>query len=358
MEPKFDYTHNNHFKWGYGDEWYNRADPDKQFKLQLGYTTRPVKSFREECVNAAKLIAEKATKPICIGLSGGSDSQMACLSFREAGIPYKAVIVRLYDREGDLLNEHDIKTAYKFCEKFNVEYIEHNVNIDAYYRSVGYEYAKKYGFTLIETLLQCSTMDFVCKDYCYIMAGGDIIFSPYYKSITPDIDQTSLSFNDKISAPVWIQKGSPVMQHMVEMGYEGTSKFFLYTPELIAAYLTDPIPTDFLKAKDVIYEVFFNWQKSPSIWWRCYHLMHKPLMTIREFPEMVLARKYHGFERLEGFLEGKYFQERPFDYYQDLISKAAGGITSGQAVVPLIEDLIKYVTTEHDYPLLATRWTV
>lgn len=358
MEPKFEYTQNNHYKWGYGDEWYNRADPTKQFKVHLGYCTRPVESFRQECINAAKLIASKATKPIIVGLSGGSDSQMACLSFREAGVPFKVVIVRLYDADGDILNDHDIKTAYEFCKKYNIEYIDHHVNADAFYKGPALEYAAKYGFTLVETLLQCSTMDFVGKDYCYIMAGGDIILSPYYKSITPEIDQKSLAFNEKVSSPVWIQKGNPVMQHMVEMGYEGTSKFFLYTPELIASYLLDPVTQDFLKAKDVIYQVYFNWHRDPKIWWRCFHLMHKPLLTIREWPEMILARKYTGFERLEGFMSGKHSGTRLIDSYQELVNKAANGLTSGQAVVPLIEDLLEYVTTEHTHSLESTPWIV
>lgn len=352
MEPKFEYTQNNHYKWGYGDEWYNTPDNLKKFKIHLGYTTRPVERFREECIKAAKLIFSKATKPIIVGLSGGSDSQMVCLSFREAGIPYKAVIVRMLNSSGNLMNEHDIKTAYKFCEKYNVEYIEHTINLDEFYNTTGKEYAQKYGLTGSETIVQTSTMDFVCKDYCYIMAGGDIIFTVYNNSVTPDIVQPKLDGFDKMSVPVWWQSGPPVMQHMLAMGYEGTSKFFLYTPELIAAYLTDPVVEDFRRAQNAVYTTHLNWHKHPKMWWKCFHYLYKPLMTAREWPELIVTRKFTGFESLYATVDNEMLEVK----YQKLLAEAAGGKSAGQAICPTIANLITYITTEHTHSLEATKY--
>lgn len=228
IDLKFEYTEDNHFKWGFGDEWHNAPDRFKQYKLQLGHIKRPVLSFREECVNAAKHLADRATKPILVGLSGGGDSQMVCLSLREAGVPFKVLITKLYDEFWNLVNEEDISTAYKFCEVYGVEHLEYSINLDYFYNDGALDYAKKYGFTNLHTITQCDMMDYVCNEYCYIMAGGDVVMTPYPNVITPDrilpkIQNTVVP--DTITVPTWWQTPQPIMQHMMEMGYEGTSKF-------------------------------------------------------------------------------------------------------------------------------------
>lgn len=353
MELKFDYTENNHFKWGWGDEWFNEPDPNKQYKIHLGYVTRPVQSFRQECINTARLIGAKATKPIIVGLSGGSDSQMVCLSFREAGIPFKVVIVKLFTDDGELRNDHDIKTAYEFCKKFNIEWIDFDLNVDEFYATKGVEYAEKYGFTGVQVLIQCATMDFVGKDYCYIMAGGDIVMTSLLPHVAPDANLPMIP-NTRGTDLVWWQTPLPIMQHMISMGYEGTSKFYLYTPELISAYLTDPVVQDFLRARNVIYEVFMHWHPSIRMWWRLFHMLFKPMMTSREWPEMIPARKYTGFEKLQG----KNYDGGQEARYQEMIDTASKGKTKGQVVVTRILDLIDYIHTPHTHNLLAVKTDV
>jgi hypothetical protein len=352
MELKFEYSENNHFKWGFGDEWYNRPDPEKQYKIQLGYTTRPVMRFRDECIDVAKKIYAKATKPICVGLSGGSDSQMACLAFREAKIPFKVVIVRMHDRAGTVTNAYDIKIAYEFCEKYNIEFINFDIDLDDFYYIKGAEYAKKYGLTGVHTIVQCATMDYICPNYCYVMAGGDIVMTSIVKGIHENDVLPTLSFNKNRSVPCWWQAPLPIMQHMIEMGYEGTSKFYLYTPEIIAAYLTDDVTTDFLNAKHVVYQVFMEWFPRWSSWWKLFHLLYKPLMTMREWPEMIPVRKWTGFEVLASKTKEKPNYEAE---YQHILNMSSGGSTKGQAVITPIEDLIKYVTTPHDDSLFAEK---
>jgi hypothetical protein len=73
MIPLFEYTENNHYKWGYDGEWYNTPTQGSKFQIQLGYCKRPIKRFRDECIHAATLIGSRATKPIIVGLSGGID---------------------------------------------------------------------------------------------------------------------------------------------------------------------------------------------------------------------------------------------------------------------------------------------
>jgi hypothetical protein len=344
MDLKFDYTENNHFKWGFGDDgWYNDADRSGKFRLHLGYCTRPVESFREECIHAARLIGQKATKPIVVGLSGGSDSQMACLSFREAGIPFSVVIARLRNNNNDIINQHDIATAYKFCETYNISYHNFDLNLDYYYRTIGREYASYYGFTGQQTIVQCAVMDYIGSKHCYIMAGGDPMMTLYHPVLTPGQDMSNMTpVAGNFYGPVWWQTPQPVMRHMMEMGYEGTSKFYLYTPELIASFLTDPICKYFYASQTTMYESFMVWQKKN--FWTLFHMMFKPLLTNKHWPEIIQNRKLTGFEEID--------KEPDLQrYYQYLLRDAADGKGSGCVIPILMSDLIEYITTPHTHAL-------
>lgn len=343
MDLKFEYTENNHFKWGWGDEWFNEPNPTKRFKVQLGNVSRPVGSFRQECISAAKLLASKTTKPIVVGLSGGSDSQIVCLALREAGIPFKVVIVKLFTN-GELQNGHDIKTAFKFCEKYKIEHIDYSINTDDFYNTKALHYAEKYGFTGVETIMQCETMDYLGHDYCYIMAGGDIVMQSKLPHVLAKSDIKQMP-NCPGSELIWWQTPQPIMRHMMEMGYEGTSKFFLYTPELISAYLMDPVVQDFLRARHVTFEAFMFWNPEPGQWWKFFQMLIKPMMTLREWPEMVPARKWTGFEKLS--------DSNKYKEYQQLIDVASKGVSMGQAVALPIYDLIDYIHTPHTHSLVA-----
>lgn len=353
MDLKFEYSQNNHYKWGFGNEWHNTPSPDKQYQIHLGYCTRPVKRFREECITAAELIAKNATQPIIVGLSGGSDSQMVCLSYLELGIPIKAVIVKMFNKYNNLINGYDIKTAYEFCKKYSIEYIEHEINVHEFYHGKAREYSEKYGFGNPNTIIQCSTMDLVCQDYCYIMAGGDVVIEPYPSHKTPDISNPLIpNLKHNIVVPSWLMGPQPIMQHMMTMGYEGTSKFYLYTPELIASYLTDSAVTDFLRSSNIIYEVFFRETPKDVNWWQCFSMYFKPLMTMREWPEIVPARKYTGFELLQITERSDSTPEN----YEVLLRRYTKGMSGSQMIATPISDLIEYVTTPHTHALKATRW--
>ena len=46
----FEYTLNNHFKFGYDNEWFiDRPNKNSKWSVQYGQCNRPVKNWREEC---------------------------------------------------------------------------------------------------------------------------------------------------------------------------------------------------------------------------------------------------------------------------------------------------------------------
>lgn len=46
------YSHNDHYKWGWGDGWFNKPEIGQPFKVQIGSCTQRPKNFHDECVRA------------------------------------------------------------------------------------------------------------------------------------------------------------------------------------------------------------------------------------------------------------------------------------------------------------------
>lgn len=342
MEPKFQYTKDNHFKWGWGDEWYGAPNPSIKYKIHLGYTTRAFGSLRKESVKAAEAIANKASKPIIVGLSGGSDSQMACLSFKEANIPFSALICKYRYSNGEIVNSHDIVTAFEFCKLHSIPYMELEIDIDNFFKTRARELAKKYCMPKVETIIQTMAMDYVGKEYCYIMAGGDVMMV-CLRSV--DAEKHGLKiYNNRFSEPCWTESPVPIMQHMISNEYEGTSKFWLYTPELIASYLTDPIVKLFIKNFDIIMDSYIDLTGAKARGWKCFHYLYKPLMTTREFPELIRTKKFTGYENLYA---GAKQVPGKMQVYSQMLENSIAEHRPYRTVITPITKLIEYVTTPH-----------
>jgi len=86
----------------------------------------PVADFRTECITAAYKAASlnKNNLPIIVTMSGGLDSELIAQSLYLAGIPFKALIGKLYVEvatENLVLNDHDYCYAEDWCKEHNIE---------------------------------------------------------------------------------------------------------------------------------------------------------------------------------------------------------------------------------------------
>jgi hypothetical protein len=152
------------------------------------------------------------------------------------------------------------------------------------------------------------------------------------------------TYNNRFTEPVWTESPVPIMQHMISNEYEGTSKFWLYTPELIASYLTDPVTQDFIKNFDVIMDSYIDLTGGSERLWKCFHYLYKPMMTTREFPELIRTKKYTGYENLYAGAEkipGK------MNVYIEMLQSAVRDLGAGQTVITSIQKLQQYVTSVH-----------
>jgi hypothetical protein len=105
-------SENNWYSWQYGDgEKFGRQTGDQQFTTNFSRMTRPVMSFKEELLEAARSTLEHHPnlKPN-IFFSGGVDSEIMLRSYLEIGYKPKVTIMR-YENDYnlcDLLVKSDI----------------------------------------------------------------------------------------------------------------------------------------------------------------------------------------------------------------------------------------------------------
>jgi hypothetical protein len=269
------HSHNDHYKWGYNGEWFNKPE-NGYFQISIGACSRPHKSFREECITVAKLLGEQMSKPILVGLSGGHDSQVVCLSLMEAGVPFTPVILKLFGTSGTRYNQYDIDGAFEFCEKFNLTPIIEELDLDEYYYTELMPLVYEYGFISPEICVQLHLVRKYADTHAYINGGGDPIILVSDKE---DEEGQHLTYSH---SPL------PIQQYMIDHNIEGCLKFFMYTPEIIAAYLDHPIFHTYSNAADAI---------PPRHSYNYFTYCVKAMMYCTEWPELVKRKKNTGFEK-------------------------------------------------------------
>lgn len=273
---KFNYSHNNHYKWGFNDGWFNPPEPRGCFQVSIGACSRPHLSFREECINVARLLGQEISKPILVGLSGGFDSQVVCLSLINAGVPFRPVILRLVGNKNELFNEYDIESAFTFCKKLNLDPIVEELNLIEYYCTEAMQLVHDYCITSAEISVQLHLVRKYKDTHAYINGGGDPII---------------LKLEDEVTGKKYLSYSlgpTPIEQYLMDHDIEGCLKFFMYTPELIASYLDNDIFKYYNNAREAILD-----RSGYDYFTYCI----KPMMYTKEWPELILRRKNTGFER-------------------------------------------------------------
>jgi len=278
------YSYNNHYKWGFNDNWFNDSETEGYFQVSIGACSRLHRSFREECINSASLLGNVLTKPILVGLSGGFDSQVVCLSLLNANVSFTPVILKLLSSAGHVYNQYDIDGAFNFCKKFNLNPIVEELDLDDFYCNEGMKLISENCITVAEIAVQLHLVIKYQDTHAYINGGGDPQLSRYVDPVT---GEATLRY---ALGP------TPIQQYMINNNIQGCLKFFMYTPEQMASYLNHPIINSFNNAQGSVFQ-----PPSDVIWFSDFTYCIKPMMYIDEWPEIIQRRKYTGFERVPYF---------------------------------------------------------
>lgn len=269
-----DLTYKNYFKFGFNQIPYSRrqAKSDVWF-AEFGPAERPPGTFREECIETAKIIRSQTTQDLWLLFSGGIDSEVMLRAFVAADIPVHVAI----NRFAQDLNLHDISYAIAACEELSVPYRFFELDIVDFWKNKNVRYL---------TMSDCCwprltpTMWLMEQVPGYPVLGSGECF---LKKVVPEgyIPGTS-----PYEPSDWLlyerEKISSWYRFLIAIKKPGCAGFFQYTPEIVLSYLRDPV-VKALCSNEIIGKLSTRTSK---------HSIYNRHFPIRE------RRKYTGFEKV------------------------------------------------------------
>jgi hypothetical protein len=199
---------------GHGDTWHVNIDPPK----------RQVKTYFEETLEAVEYVYANKTGKFQVLYSGGIDSQYVCEVLLHLGIVFDPVIIELKNSNGEVLNMHDIKYAYEFCQSKNLTPTIYDFDFTKFLDSgKNVEIAESVtccSFALPATMYVASQLD------GFTLLGND----PPYMRLEPN--------------NVWVLEELEYIHSLLRFykkyKVNGCPFLLSYTPEMMLSFLMDP----------------------------------------------------------------------------------------------------------------------
>jgi hypothetical protein len=241
----FEYTLNNHFKFGYNKNWFvDRVNKDDKWSVEYGQCKRPIKDWREECKMAASIIYDKRQGlPIDILFSGGIDSEIMLRSFLEIKVPFN---VHFVDYMG--YNIYDRKWAIKICNSLNLKLNIHSLDIEKFWQS---EECLR-----IAEISKCISPQLISQQWLMNKVDGLPILGSgeCYTARTDIAIQKKLRYNRKNTTQLdyfnedWVlverEKIACWYRCLMLNNRPGIAGFFQYTPEIMLSFLDEPFSSE------------------------------------------------------------------------------------------------------------------
>lgn len=274
----FEYTHNNHFRFGYDGAWFvTPGDYHHTWQAEPGRCTRGPRTFDVECRRAAKLICQNSPGLVPnIAFSGGIDSEVVVRTFMSIGIPFRVIIYKFANE----LNLHDISFAVSFCEEHKIDYELRHIDVLSFWESE--EFYKLADEIKCVSPQLCTHLHFFepLKDGLLIIGQGEgcVIDLTAYEH---------MEGNRVYSEPRWhtveTERNNAMYRYFIQRKQKAIPAFFRYTPELMYSFLADSTIQDLVAGK------YPGYMTSQALKFEIYK---------KYFPDLRPRPKFHGFERI------------------------------------------------------------
>lgn len=103
--------------------WEMSEESERRIKQEHSLWTDEL--LRSNLLESTFRLGQSLGDNIFVSLSGGADSQCACLALQQAGVPFTAAIL-VFDND---FNKVDVDSAVNFCKVYNIKYITHDIDI-------------------------------------------------------------------------------------------------------------------------------------------------------------------------------------------------------------------------------------
>jgi hypothetical protein len=233
-------------------------------------------SFLEAMQDALLKLADKGL-PLYIMYSGGLDSEVILLEALKLGLDIRPVVIRFAND----LNAHDVYYAEQFSQKFNIDLIYLDIDIQAWNQDTsefGYlGLVQKYGF-----VHPAAPLNFWARDQLHALVGECLCITG-----TGDLPLLRLPDPQNIFDVEWyfcftIDSQYKRLHWYQEHYPQDAPMFFIYTPELVCSFLQEREMADCVKNP-------YKLSVSSS----------KKALYSRLWPELETRPKFTGFEKLE-----------------------------------------------------------
>lgn len=271
-------SENNWYSWHYGDgPKFGRQFGNEQFKTYFGSSQHPVKSFKEELLNAARSTIEHypGLKPNLF-FSGGVDSEIMLRAYLDIKYIPDVTIVR-YEND---YNIYDVSYAVTVCSILNVSYKIVDMNLQKFYENDAERMSELAQIDRPRALPYCKFIEM--SDGLPIL-GNDL--SPWRT-------------DDNYSKPgTWLMRcwehdiGWSKFLRQIEK--PGIAEWFKWTPGLVLSYMN----TKWFK--NLITDRYYGKLGSNST----------KIIGYREvYPDLIQRTKHTGFEKINSLVDAfEYF---------------------------------------------------
>jgi hypothetical protein len=271
-------THNNHFQFGWGDDVFNTDNKFGEFWTKYGRAEYIPTSFREECVRAAKLIAESTNRPLLLCLSGGINSEIMARSFIEAGVPFEVVILNYNYRFTTCINDHETKHAVQFVIENNLTCHQATLDIEDYFKNSLPELCSRYKTNKLSKLIVCEIIKQFPTYHC-VMGGDEMLLQRHRTNGRPG--RSGVYAEEELVNIAAIETAANCESTI-------SSRFFIYTPEIMLSYLLNSTVTKWIKYENALQNSFVSVNAYAN----------KIYVGHDSWPDMQIRTKYTGFERI------------------------------------------------------------
>lgn len=275
-------THNNHWQFGWGDDLFNFNSKQGNYWVKFGRAEYIPRSFRNECVRAARLIYENAELPILICYSGGIDSEIIVKSFEEAKVPFEVVISKWNYLDEINMNHHDNKHAFSYVKRNNIKHHIVEIDFEKFVLEKYKDEADKFMGPYPGVYLHTEITKLFPNHHCVL--GGGNVFLYRYRFDAKLQNKPGLYLSE-------IQRSIGAVEEAYKINNGISNRFFMHTPELMLAYLIDPDVYHWIKYES---SLISRWTLI-----NCHGI--KAFMSYRNWPDMTPRPKYHGFEKCSLF---------------------------------------------------------
>lgn len=278
----FEYTFENHFRFGYDNEnnFSPRQSPQQKFTAEYGPISDPnVLNWRKANELAAKKIFERREGDLVLLLSGGTDSEICLRSFIDQNIPIKTITLRFQDVDQDA----ELKDIERLISTYSLRHEYLDIHLMEFVQS------KEFYETI--DAVKCVSPIIGCHLWLANQIHGTPVIAQGEAELKKQIPQDYIPGVSPYEPSPWSlyesERLCSIYVNFIQRRKPAIPGFFQYLPEQTYSFLT----------RNSLLSDLINHRVVGKLGTRT----SKNLISQQFYPDIPLRQKLHGWENIQKF---------------------------------------------------------